>query len=319
VSSLPDVAVIVPARTAAATLPATLRALAEQRFDGAVEVVVGDDRSTDATAPVAEAAGVRVVVTTGAGGPAQARNRAVGATTAPLLAFTDADCTPAPGWLAAGVAALRAGAELVQGPIAPTPGVAVGPYDRTLYRHARSPLYETANLFVTRAAFDRAGGFPEDGGGLRLPPGIKSIAEDTLFGWAVRRSGAREVFAPDALVHHAVFPRGPRGYIAERERLRFFGPLVREVPELRDELLLSGLFLNRRTRALDLAVAGTVAALATGRRAPLVGVAPYVQAAGPLWPPRPWALRRFAAYAAADLVGLRALLAGSARARSLVL
>ncbi len=35
-----------------------------------------------------------------------ARNRGLAGTTAPLLAFTDADCLPAPDWLARGVAVL---------------------------------------------------------------------------------------------------------------------------------------------------------------------------------------------------------------------
>ena len=54
------------------------------------------------------------------------------------------------------------------------------------------------------------------------------------------------MFADRALVHHAVFPRGPRGFIAERWRLRFFPALVREVPELRGGLTGAGSWLGAR-------------------------------------------------------------------------
>src|SRR5947209_9186083 len=114
----PDVAVIVPARNAAGTVARTLDALAHQRYDGTSEIVVVDDASSDATPSLAEAAGVRVVRLGAQGGPAGARNAGVAATRAPLIAFTDADCEPAPGWLAALVAALR-DADLVTGPVQP--------------------------------------------------------------------------------------------------------------------------------------------------------------------------------------------------------
>src|SRR5205823_3162308 len=85
---------------------AALGGLAAQQPTPAGEVVVVDDASTDATAATARDAGARVVRLERAGGPAAARNAGVAATSAPLLAFTDADCEPAPGWLAALAATL---------------------------------------------------------------------------------------------------------------------------------------------------------------------------------------------------------------------
>ena len=128
---MPDVSVIVPAHDAAATLGRTLAALTAQRFDGGFEIVVVDDASSDATAAVAERAGAHVVRQARRAGPAAARNAGVAVARGELLAFTDADCEPAPSWLAAGAAALG-DADLVTGPIAPAPGVAVRPFDRTL-------------------------------------------------------------------------------------------------------------------------------------------------------------------------------------------
>ncbi|HEU4657670.1 MAG TPA: glycosyltransferase family A protein [Capillimicrobium sp.] len=311
-----EVSVIVPARDAAATLPATLRALAAQSFDGGYEVIVVDDRSIDATAALAREAGARVLATLDGGGPAEARNLGARVARGRLLAFTDADCEPHRDWLAHGVAALRGGAELVQGPIRPLAGAPRGPFDRTLHVEGASPLFETANLLVTREAFERAGGFPA------VPSGdgaaAKSFAEDTLFGWAVRRSGARAAFAADAVVHHAVFPRGPRGYVAERRRLERFPELVRQVPELREHLT-AGLFLSRRTAAFDLAVAGVLAAAALRRPWPLALAVPYCRVVGAPWPPRRSVARRFAADVAADAVGLAALVRGGLRSRTAIL
>lgn len=319
-----DVTVIVPARNVAATLPATLRALEAQRFAGEHDVIVVDDRSTDETARIAAAAGAQVLHTRSRGGAGEARNLGAAAATTPLLAFTDADCEPHPDWLAGGVAALRNGADLVQGRILPTPDTPVGSFDRTLRVEHPSPLYETANLFVTRDIFERTGGFPAIGpvpggsGRLRLPDEKNPFGEDTLFGWAARRAGARPAFVPESVVYHAVFPRSARGYVAERHRLRFFPGLVRDVPELRGHLI-AGVFLSRRTAAFDFAVAGTLAATIGRRPAALLLALPYFRIAGAPWPPRPHALRRFAVDVAADAVGLAALASGSARRRTPVL
>jgi len=314
----PVVSVVIPARDAAATLPAALAALRAQTL-GAVEVLVVDDRSTGSTAALAEAAGARVlrVATGGDGGPGAARNLGVAAARADLVAFTDADCRPAPDWLERGVAALRAGADLVQGRVVPDPAAELGPFDRTVHVERPSPLYETANLLVTRDAFDRAGGFPPIAP-LGLPAGEKSFGEDTLFGWAVRRSGASVAFAPDAVVHHAVFARDARGFVAERRRLRFFPHLVGAVPELRAHLP-GRVFLTRRAAAFDLAVLGLVGAAATRRPALALLAAPYALLARPGWPPAPWRVRRLAAGVAADAVGLASLVEGSVRARTPVL
>jgi glycosyltransferase involved in cell wall biosynthesis len=315
---VPDVSAIVPARDAAATIGRTLAALAAQTLERErYEVIVVDDASDDGTAAIAERAGVRVVRLAGQAGPAAARNAGVAAARAPVLAFTDADCEPAPEWLAAGLAALEA-ADLVTGRIAATPGVPVRAFDRALRIDGPSPRFESANVFTRRSTFDAAGGFR------RLERGGPSVAEghfgeDALFGWRARRSGARVAYAPAALVHHAVFPRGPRAYVAERRRLRFFPALVREAPELRATLTLR-LFLTPRSARFDLALAALAAAALARRPWLALGAAPYVRRH--LRTDQPWrrsVARHNAAELSADLVGLAALLWGSARARTLLL
>ena len=200
---MPEVSVIVPAHDAAGTLAAALSALAGQEGGVDHEVVVVDDGSSDATAQIAEQMGVRLVAHERPLGAAEARNAGVRATSGRLLAFTDADCAPAPDWLAHGLAA-AAGADLVQGAVVPDPAVDRTPFDRTVEVGSETGLYETANLFVDRGWFERLGGFESSRGlGAERPYG-----EDTIFGWRLRRAGGRTRFAPEARVFHAVFARG---------------------------------------------------------------------------------------------------------------
>src|SRR5690348_9788817 len=118
---MPTASVIVPARDAGLTLGRTLRALRAQELEGGYEVVVVDDGSADDTAELAAAAGSPVrLVRQPRLGPAAARNRGVAEAQASRLAFCDADVFPEPGWLAAGVRALR-DFDLVQGQLLPDP------------------------------------------------------------------------------------------------------------------------------------------------------------------------------------------------------
>lgn len=99
-----SVAVIVPAWQAARTLGETLAAILAQTLPPA-ELLVVDDGSTDATAEVALQAGARLLRQENRG-VAAAVNAGVAATTAPLLAFCDADDLWMPDKLALQVALL---------------------------------------------------------------------------------------------------------------------------------------------------------------------------------------------------------------------
>ena len=311
----PEISVVVPARDAEATLPATLAGLAVQEAAGGHEAIVVDNGSRDATAAVAEASPAvdRVLRRERGDGPGAARNDGARAARGRLLAFLDADCVPAPGWLAAGAAALET-ADLVQGAVHPVPDAQRGPWDRTLWVTAERGLYESANLFVSRELFERLGGFEE---AVELDHREAPFGEDAWLGWRARRAGARTAFSPEAEVHHAVFPRGAGGYVAERRRLRHFPALVARIPELRAHFLWHRWFLTPRTAAVSAAAAGALAALATRRALPVLGVAPY---AGVLVrEARTRGPGVAAVEAAADAVGLAALVRGSVRARRAVL
>lgn len=103
----PRLSVVVPARNEAATLGPTLQALREQDVPG-LEVVVVDDRSTDGTGTVAEAAGdrderLRVVTVSelppGWLGKTHALERGAAVAAGEWLLFADADVRFAPGAL----------------------------------------------------------------------------------------------------------------------------------------------------------------------------------------------------------------------------
>jgi glycosyltransferase involved in cell wall biosynthesis len=314
--SIPAVSVIVPARNARATIARALDALQSQDLDQPYEVIVVDDASDDDTAEIAGRAGPKVtVLRQPRTGPSAARNAGAAAAAAPVLAFTDADCYPTSGWLAAGLRALET-ADLVQGAVQPDSETVFLPFDRTIWVERETGLYESANLIVRREAFERIGGFEE-----WLTPEIgKSFGEDIWFGWRARRAGARTRYSPEALVHHAVFPRGPVEYAAERRRYRYFPAAASIVPELREAFFYRRVFLTRRSAAFDLALASCAIALATRSRAPLAGALPYAWLAGRnafRWRHR--APLVAAAGLAADAIGAASLAIGSVRWRTPVL
>ncbi len=91
--------VIVAARNNASTLPACLEALRAQDHPH-VEVILVDDGSTDTTAAIGDAHGVRVIRTPPVGASV-ARNLGIDAARGEIVAFTDGDCVAAPGWVRA--------------------------------------------------------------------------------------------------------------------------------------------------------------------------------------------------------------------------
>ena len=171
----PEIGIVVPHYDDPARLARCLEALAAGGgLDGA-EIVVVDNASPrpPAPPPAALRARLRLAVET-ARGAAMSRNRGVAETSAPYLLFLDADCVPAPGWLAAARAALPrlsapGGPRLIGGRVdvfdetpPPRSGAeafeAVFAFDNRRYVE-REGFSVTANLLTTRAVFEAVGGF----------------------------------------------------------------------------------------------------------------------------------------------------------------
>jgi glycosyltransferase involved in cell wall biosynthesis len=198
----PEVSVIIAARNAANTLAEQLEALASQTFDGAWEVIIADDGSTDGTAEVAaqwidRLPGLTILYVTAESASA-ARNAAVGASHGRLIAICDSDDVVSPRWLAALVVALR-DHPLATGPV---DLVRLNPY--RLYSWRRAPGWEllprwmgyaqpimTCNLATRREMFDQLGGFDEK----------MNDCSDFDFSWRGQLAGGTVGFAAEAVVH----------------------------------------------------------------------------------------------------------------------
>ena len=95
------VSIIIPTFNGGARIAGCLDALLKQTSGRDAEILVVDDGSTDNTEEVVTAyPGIRLVSQSN-GGPAAARNRGVLEARGTIVLFTDDDCVPTSGWLAA--------------------------------------------------------------------------------------------------------------------------------------------------------------------------------------------------------------------------
>jgi hypothetical protein len=173
-------------------------------------------------------------------------------------------------------------------------------------------------MFVRRELFNQLGGFPN---GLEPEGASRGFGEDVLFGWRVRRAGASTGFCQEALAYHAVLPRGPTEFVAERARLSMFPLLAADVPELREAFFYRRFFHSKRSASFDLALAALALALAAESLLPLALTVPYLRllaASASRWSIRGAPLVAVTE-ALADAVGAVALLRGSIRSGSLLL
>lgn len=198
------ISVIIPAHNEAALIGHVVSAVRAQAPAGIeLEVIVADDGSTDETVAAARGAGAQVVSLDG-GNPAAARNRGAAAATGEILIFLDADCLPAPGWLAALLAAHERGVPAVGGALDLPAGLSASArcdyYCGWYHMHSRRPAgpvsnHPPGNFSIRRDLFASTSGFVE-----RHP--IAYAHEELVMQAELRRAGATIQFEPAAIVWH---------------------------------------------------------------------------------------------------------------------
>lgn len=210
-TSKPDqkltVSVVIPAYNAAATLPDCLRALRQQSLTPD-EIIVVDDGSSDATPDIARGHGAWLLATRGRSGPAIARNLGAMSTRSDIVAFTDADCEPAPDWLEKLIRPFSAidGAPStvvgVKGAYLTRQSSLVARFVQQEYEHKyrrmaglkQIDFIDTYSAAYWRDVFRDNGGFE--------PAFPTPSVEDQEFSFRLARKGYRMVFAPRARVYH---------------------------------------------------------------------------------------------------------------------
>ncbi|HEX8086634.1 MAG TPA: glycosyltransferase family A protein [Solirubrobacteraceae bacterium] len=286
--------------------------LARERFEVVVAHDSGRESPTErilATHPLARDGTLRHVTVSHPAGPAELRDLAWRATTAPLVAFTDDDCRPPATWLSRALdAATRADGAVVQGATRPDPdeaGLLRAARARSVWIDPPTWQAQTCNIVYPRTVLERAGGF--DARDMPLCAG-----EDTDL---YHRSGAPLIAAPEALTYHTVEPMSVAGRVRYAWRWRQLPRLVARHPHLRAHAEL-GVFWKKRHARFLLAVAGVAA------RKPALAI-PWAVAALPSYGAGPRgrarALTELPGQALVDAVEVAGLAAGSVRARTLFL
>ena len=230
VRKAPHVSVVIPVLNDAARLKICLEALGRQTYPkDRYEVIIVDNGSNDDVKTVVERSQASGLRSHASGhkpqnigcdlqpaacdikflvepirGLHQARNTGIKAAKGEVLAFTDADCIPAPDWIEKGVVALngQANTGLVGGRVDiffkdPARPTAVELFEKiTAFRQKayieKMRFAAPANVFTFRSVIEKAGFFD----------GTLKSGADVEWGGRVFRAGYVQAYAEDAVVAH---------------------------------------------------------------------------------------------------------------------
>ena len=265
--SAPRITVLVPVKDRRERMLRCLDALLAQDHPD-FEVVVLDNESSDGTAEAcrqrAAASDVPVRVEVIGGSVGRVRNEGARRARGAIVAYTDSDCLPQPGWLSAGERPFAdPGVGVVTGRTEPE-DEPDGDWPATLEVDGPTRRFESCNVLFRRDAFVATPGFDEQ---------VGHFYEDTAAGMAMLRAGWRVAYAPDAVVLHDVTYPGFRWQLERAQRHANLAAILRTYPELRRELLWGRVFLRPRHALIAAALAGL--ALAPLDRRSLLLAAPY--------------------------------------------
>ncbi len=216
------ISVVIPAYNCEKTISQTLQGALNQDYQGAVEIVVVDDGSTDRTAAMVKAhKSIRYVYQKNAG-PAAARNRGFYESKGEIVFFTDADCAPENNWMSK---ALSHFDDSSVGVVSGSYGIANennilarAIHKEIIFRHkCHMPVFPKSfgsyNFCIRRDAFEKAKGFNES-----YP---FASGEDNDLSYKILKLGYKIYFEKDCRVKH-YHPESWSKYLCEQGRHGFW-------------------------------------------------------------------------------------------------
>jgi glycosyltransferase involved in cell wall biosynthesis len=268
--ALPHVTVVVPVKDRREQMLRCLDAVLALDYP-TFDVLVADNCSTDGTPDAcrerAAGAGVDVRVETIPGPVGAVRNRAAELAGGEIVAFTDSDCLPQPGWLRAGVQPFLDDQHVgvVCGQTLPEEPIDGARWPATIQVDDLTWRFEAANLLFRRDGFVASDGFDEV---------VGHFWEDTAAGFAMLRDGWRVAFEPNALVLHDVTFPGFAWHVRRGWKQKNLAPVLVAYPEIRERVFWRRNFQRERSALLLAFVAGLV--LGPVRRSALLLTLPYL-------------------------------------------
>ncbi len=235
----PLVSVVIPTWNRPDLLERCLHALRRQTLGrDDYEIIVCDDGPSASSRALVDSMAVlmggrphlRYVAVHDTQGPAGARNTGWRLARAPVIAFTDDDTLPEPGWLEGGLAAMASGADAAVGRIVmPLPS---RPTDLQLDAARLSQVeFATANCFVRRQALMDTGGFDE-----RYTAAWR---EDSDLHFNLLERGMSITVASEAVVVHPLRKLPFAAGLAMQKKVMYDVLLYRKFPELYRERIRS--------------------------------------------------------------------------------
>jgi glycosyltransferase involved in cell wall biosynthesis len=221
------VSVVIPAYNAEKTIGACLKALSEQDYGGAFEVVVVDDGSTDSTPEVASGfKNVRLIRQENAG-PAAARNKGAQEAKGDIILFTDSDCAPEGDWVSQIVRSFEEEPDIsgVKGRYKTRQKELVARFVQLEYedkydymeRHRYIDFIDTYSAGFKKEVFLRMQGYD--------PEFPVACAEDVELSYRMSRQGHKMVFNPRAVVDH-IHPNRLWDYLKKKYKFAYWRMLA---------------------------------------------------------------------------------------------
>lgn len=227
------VSVIIPVLNNCTQLGETLRALSAQTYPlNHTEIIVVDNGSDEDISGCIENPTVKLLYETEQKSPYAARNKGMEISSGAIIAFTDANKTPAVNWIEEGVKALYAqNADIAGGNIdysLPDHPSASEVFDATYFNNNRNLVFNeraavTGNLFVKRELMESTGRFH----------GKFRSGMDVWWTQQAVRKGYKLVFAEKAVV--TCRPRKYTALMRKSRRVGISHPFIRK--EAGDSLL----------------------------------------------------------------------------------